>query len=314
MNVQEIASRIEAIREEERRGATRLARQAVDLLADMATDPSLPNDSFADLFVDTARRLGRARPSMASLANGVGSVLAAWLEAGGAHNVGAARAAAAEEAQRWAARQDSSVSIIADHTAEVVTGAVITLGHSSTVLHALIQCWSRGVISGVIVAESRPLCEGRKMAAALSARGIPTTLITDAEIGLFAMEAGAAVVGAGMIRPNGALVNRTGTLLLALAARRCRVPFYTLAEVHKIAPAEGRGRQLPLEERDAGELLPEPIPGVAVRNVTFDITPAHYLTGYITERGLLDRKDVVALSKEAPGALMLGLQSPGPGS
>ncbi|MGE5618862.1 MAG: translation initiation factor eIF-2B [Sphingomonadaceae bacterium] len=314
MNVQEIASRVEAIREEEEMGATGLARRALELLGEMATDPALPNDSFADLFLDTARGLGIARPSVASLSNGVAAVLAAWLEAGGAHNVGAARAAAADEARRWIARQDSSLSVIADHAAEVVTGIVITLGYSSTVLHALKECWARGVISGVTVAESRPRCEGWKTAAALAARGIPTTLITDAEVGIFAPEAGAALVGAGTIRPNGALVNGTGTLLLALAARRCRVPFYALAETHKIAPWEERGKRLPPEERDSRAILPEPIPGVVARNVAFDVTPTRYLTGYITERGLLDRNDVVALSKEVPGALMLGLQSPGPGS
>ncbi len=313
MNVKEIANRIARIEQDEQMGATQLAREAVQLLAEMTVDPSLPNDSFADLFTDTSRQLARIRPSMASLLNGVGTVVAAWLEAGGAENVGAARAAANTAARRWVTKQDGDVSIIADHTAEVIRGVAITLSYSSTVLHALEACWSRGVLSGAIVAEARPLFEGRRMAAALASRGIPTTLITDAEIGLFTPEAGAAVVGADTIRPNGSLINKTGTLLLALASRRCRVPFYTLTETHKIAPAEKRGKETILEEKGAEEVLPEPISGVAVRNVYFDLTPAHYLTGYLTERGLLNRKDVVALSREAPGALLVGPEGPGLG-
>jgi len=100
------------------------------------------------------------------------------------------------------------------------------------------------------------------------------------------------------------LVNKTGTLLLALAARRCRVPFYTLAETHKIAPNVGPWRTPSLEEKDAREVLTDPLAGVTVRNVYFDLTPARYVTGYITERGLLNRQDVATLAREAPGALL----------
>lgn len=306
MNVNEIAERVEAIRENEELGATQLAREAVQLLAEMAADPALPGTIFPELFRDTTRKLAHARPSMASPLNTTGAVVAAWLEAGGEGNVGAARAAAEEAARRWVAKQGTATSVIADHTAEMVAGAVITLSFSSTVLQALEECWSRGVLEEVIVAESRPLCEGRRTAAALASRGIPTTLITDAEVGLFASEARAAVVGADTLRPNGSLVNKAGTLLLALAAHRCRVPFYTLAETHKIAPNAGRWRTPSLEEKDAREVLSEPLAGVTVRNVYFDLTPARYLTGYITEQGLLNRQDVVALAQEAPGALLAG--------
>lgn len=305
MNAEEIAGRVAAIREDKEHGATELAREAVQLLAEMAADPSLPDASFPDLFQNTTRELARARPSMASLLNGVGTVVAAWLEGGGAGHVETARAALEESARRWATRQVEDLRFIADHTAETIAGpTLLTLSYSSTVLHAVLECWSRGIVRRAIVAESRPLYEGRRTAAALASHGIPVTLITDAEVGIFASEANAALVGADTIRPNGSLINKTGTLLLALAARRCRVPFYTLAETHKIAPSQPRGGPPPLEEKAAEEVLSERIPGVAVRNIYFDLTPARYLTGYLTEKGLLNRKEVVALARRAPGVFV----------
>lgn len=306
MDAQEIASRIEAVRRDEARGATQLAGEAVRLLADMATDATLPDDLFADLFPQTARHLARARPSMASLLNAVGKVMAAWLEGGGAARSGPARAEAAEAARRWLAASEADLGFVADHAAETISGSVIALSYSSTVVRALEECWERGVLTGAIVAESRPLFEGRRTAAALASKGIPTVLITDAQIGIFVSGVSAAVVGADSLLPTGYLVNKAGTNLLALAARRSRIPFYALADTQKILPWRRDRAAYSLEERDPSELLPKPIPGVAVRNVAFDLTTAGYVTGYITEKGLLDRQDIRALSRQASGLVLLG--------
>jgi ribose 1,5-bisphosphate isomerase len=95
-------------------------------------------------------------------------------------------------------------------------------------------------------------------------------------------------IAADTIMAGGAVVNKAGTMLLALAARRCYVPLHTLANTQKIAPSPGRRHRMPftIEEHDAEEVLPEPIKGVAVRNAYFDLTPGRYVTGYITEDGL----------------------------
>ncbi len=301
MKAEEIAARVAAIRDDEAKGASELAGDVVQLLRDLAADGSIPDPVFGDLFLDTGRELARVRPSMASPLNAVGSVLAAWSEAGGACAGRSSRDAAASAAQRWLSQQEASLSFLADHAAEVIGGTVITLSYSSNVLRALEACWHRELLKRVLVAESRPLNEGRRTAAALVDRGIPTTLIADAEMGVFVEEADTAVVGADTIRADGSLVNKSGTVLLALAARWRRIPFYTVAESHKVAPPSF---PFILEEKAAQELLPEPIPGVSVRNVYFDLTPARYITGYITERGLLDKKDVLALAKRAPGLMV----------
>lgn len=304
MNANDVQARIALIREDREHGATQLAREAARLFSEMASDRAIPDDQFAELFPTAARDTARARPNMASLLNLVGICFGAWLEAGGASNAAAARSEVDVSALQWIAKQDAEGSFVADHAAEVLSGTIITLSYSSTVLRVLEECWARGVLKSVFVAESRPLNEGRRTAAVLASLNIPTTLITDAEMGIFAGESHAAIVGADTIRPNGSLLNKAGTLLLALAARRCRVPFYAVAETHKIAPATTKRQPIELEEMGEDEVLAKPIPSVTVRNVYFDLTPARYLTGYITERGLLNRKDVSELAREVPGALL----------
>ena len=297
MNVREIKNRIDGIRKDEERGAAQLALEAVHLLGEMAADPDIPDEQFGDLFIDASKELAQARPSMASLLNAVEFVRTAWEEAGAACNPIRSRPAVAEAARRWDARQKAFATFVADHASEIVSGTVITLSYSSTILNALEGCWQREVLKRVIVAESRPLYEGRRTADALVGKGIPTLLITDASMGYFASEADVALVGADTIRPNGDLVNKSGTLLLALAARHCRIPFYTVSETHKITPNGRRRAPFSLEEKDPKEVLPKPIPGVVARNLCFDLTPARLLSGYITENGLLSQKDITAISR-----------------
>ena len=78
------------------------------------------------------------------------------------------------------------------------------------------------------MSEARPLNEGVRTARRLAEKGVSVTLITDAQMGLFVREAEAVVVGADSVLPDGSLVNKIGTHLLALAAREAKVPFYVM--------------------------------------------------------------------------------------
>jgi translation initiation factor 2B subunit (eIF-2B alpha/beta/delta family) len=153
----------------------------------------------------------------------------------------------------------------------------------------LLAC--RQQLERVYVTEGRPRCEGRATAQALAAAGIPVTLLTDAEAGLFISECAAVVIGADSVLADGSVVNKTGSYLLALAARASRpqrVPFLALAEMLKIAPAA----RPHLEEMDPAEVLPPDLPGVSARNIYFDRTPASLVSAIITERGPLSRTQI----------------------
>jgi translation initiation factor 2B subunit (eIF-2B alpha/beta/delta family) len=127
------------------------------------------------------------------------------------------------------------------------------------------------------------------------------TLLTDAEAGLFIPACAAVVVGADSVLADGAVVNKAGTYLLALAARANRpnpVPFVALAETLKIAPTS----KPHLEEMDPAEVVSSlELPGVSARNIYFDRTPAALVSALITELGPLSRAQVRAQAAQARG-------------
>ncbi len=75
-----------------------------------------------------------------------------------------------------------------------------------------------------------------------------------------------------------------GSYLLALAARDCGVPFYVCFESFK--RTSRNAEEFELEEMDPAELSPPDLPGILVRNVYFDITPARLVTAWVDENGV----------------------------
>ncbi len=297
---QPIAARIAWVRDDRAHGASALAREAAAIMRACALQGLRPEaDSLAALqrLRQAARDLAASRPSMVAVANTVGRIWAKAADWPGLHDAAlstvaaycvllSARRAADEALSGWA----TASAQIANYARPYLHGTLLTHSLSGTVQAALLACKEQ--IEQVYVTEGRPRREGRATAQALAAAGMRVTLLTDAEAGLFIPECAAVVVGADSILADGAVVNKAGTLLLALAARANRprrVPFLALAETLKIAPF----RQSHLEEMDAAEIFPpSELPGVSARNIYFDRTPARLVSMLITERGPLDRAQV----------------------
>jgi methylthioribose-1-phosphate isomerase len=143
--------------------------------------------------------------------------------------------------------------------------------------------------------ETRPFLQGARLTAwELMADGIPTTVICD-NMAASLMRAGkikAVVVGADRIAANGDAANKIGTYNVAILAKEHGIPFYVAAPWSTIDMATKTGDSIPIEERPQIEvthhggkqLTPH---GVGICNPAFDVTPAKYITGIITERGVL---------------------------
>jgi methylthioribose-1-phosphate isomerase len=100
------------------------------------------------------------------------------------------------------------------------------------------------------------------------------------------------VVGADRIAANGDTANKVGTYPLAVMAREHGVPFYVAAPLSTVDMCLADGDGIPIEERGADEVLHVfgvgvAPPGVLVRNPAFDVTPARFIAGIITETGVL---------------------------
>ena len=119
-------------------------------------------------------------------------------------------------------------------------------------------------------------------------------LITDNMVGYF-MSKGIithAIVGADRITANGDVANKVGTYGVSVLAREHGVPFIVAAPCSTVDLSLHDGNGIPIEERDASEVLrigggqaiaPTATP---VANPAFDVTPARLLSGLITEAGI----------------------------
>ena len=99
------------------------------------------------------------------------------------------------------------------------------------------------------------------------------------------------IVGADRIASNGDVANKIGTYSLAVLAKENGIPFYVASPFSSIDLSLYDGKAIPIEERDASEvtsilgkrIAPEK---VDVYNPAFDVTPAKYVSGIITEVGI----------------------------
>ncbi len=161
--------------------------------------------------------------------------------------------------------------------------AIMTHCHSGEALSLIKGAWKSGKKISMIATETEPLQQGIRTARELASEKIPVTLIVDSAMGHFIKDVDMIVIGADAIRfvePRG-LVNKVGTLLLALAARKYGKPFYVVGNTLKI----DRRKVFKIEERPAKEVYKK-LKGVVIRNPAFDIVPFDLITGIITESGL----------------------------
>ncbi len=172
----------------------------------------------------------------------------------------------------------------------------------------------------VWVDETRPLNQGSRLTAwELGKHGVPHTVITD-NAGGHLMQRGMVdlvIVGTDRTTRAGDVANKIGTYLKALAARDNNIPFYVAlpSSTFDWDIADGL-KDIPIEERDPDEIRhvqglcdgrvqtvlvpPEMSPAA---NPAFDVTPAHLVTGFITERGVCNatEADIMALFPEKSG-------------
>ena len=170
-------------------------------------------------------------------------------------------------------------------------GALATAGYG-TALGVVRAAWSQGKKIRVFADETRPILQGARLTAwELQQDGIPVTLITDNAAGALMRDGTIHIctVGADRIAANGDVANKIGTYSVAVLARAHGIPFYVAAPSSTIDLTTRSGQDIPIEHRSGREITnlhhgPAIAPdGVDVLNPAFDVTPAEYVTGIITE-------------------------------
>ncbi len=157
----------------------------------------------------------------------------------------------------------------------------------------------------VFVDETRPRLQGAKLTAwELLNEGIEHRIIADNATGYFMQkgEIDLCIVGADRIALNGDVANKIGTYEKAVLAKENNIPFYVAAPLSTIDFNIKVGGEIPIEERSEDEVLIvndkriAPI-GSHALNPAFDVTPAKYITGIITEIGILKPDEIYKLKK-----------------
>jgi translation initiation factor 2B subunit (eIF-2B alpha/beta/delta family) len=187
---------------------------------------------------------------------------------------------------------------------------VVTLSSSSTVAACLVQAMAAREMD-LRILESRPLCEGAKLAGQLSSLAasrnllsrVKVTVLTDAAAGIACQGADLLLLGADLIDRRGNVSNKTGSLPAVLAARHVskHVRVVVVSEREKVLPFEAPGH----EENDAAEVtcswgglgIPDS-GGLRVRNVYFEWVESGLVDVYVTDEGVSDKEDVTRWAED----------------
>jgi methylthioribose-1-phosphate isomerase len=163
----------------------------------------------------------------------------------------------------------------------------------------------KGIPVHVWVDETRPRNQGANLTSyELNEEEVPNTIIADNTGGILMQrgEVDMCIVGTDRTLSNGDVCNKIGTYLKALAAHDNNVPFYVALPSSTIDWDIKDAKNIPIEERNSEEL--SHVEGVdennqikkvliypkksKAMNLAFDVTPAKYVKGLITEKGISD--------------------------
>ncbi|MEM3762784.1 MAG: S-methyl-5-thioribose-1-phosphate isomerase [Desulfurococcaceae archaeon] len=296
----------EAIKQMEIRGAPAIGVAAALVLGAYALKISnLPLKLFLDELNKAIEILSLTRPTAYNLFYALSRIRKVLIEESSktsdTHRVASL---IAEEAIRIY-REDVEANIkIGELGAELVPDEATIMTHCNagalatsaygTALAVVRIAFYKGKKVRVIATETRPVLQGARLTVyELAKEGIPVTLITDNTAGLVLRKklVDLVIVGADRITRDGYVVNKIGTYMIALAAKRNGIPFYVAAPASTV-DLERTIDQVVIEERDPREVkyirgVPITIETVQALNYAFDITDPDLVSAIITEKGVI---------------------------
>ena len=286
MNVRETAN---AIKSMEIRGAGKIGRSASVALSDFALSSNTKDiDKFMKELNEAKNTLLDSRPTAVSLWNAVHSTLKGVDKLS---DVSEIKKVIKNNSDLFVKQSNEAVTLIGEIGAKRIDDGDVILTHcnSSVALSVIKTAFKQGKKFKVYATESRPWRQGILTVNELAKEGIDVTLIIDSAVRYVMNSVTKVFVGADTITSNGDLINKIGTSQLALAANESRVQFFVCSETFKFSSLTLMGEKVKIEERDVKEIVSEGEipPSVKVFNPVFDVTPAKYISGIITEEGLI---------------------------
>jgi methylthioribose-1-phosphate isomerase len=265
----------------------------------------LSSGDFQSQLMEQASFLDSARPTAVNLSWSLKRMLAA-AQRSATQDSGAIYQVLVEEAKKIHAEDQALCAGIGAHGVSLITpgcgvlthcnaGALATTG-MGTATAPIYMAHQQGVSFRVFADETRPLLQGSRLTAfELQRAGVDVTLITDS-MAASIMSQGLVdlvIVGTDRVAANGDFANKIGTLSVAITARYFGIPFYVACPSSTLDLLTANGANIVIEERQDHEVThlagqPTAPVDIKVRNPAFDVTPHDLVTGFITERGIVE--------------------------
>ncbi len=264
-------------------GANFLGRQSLELLSTTAqsSDAKNADELFYHLLL-VFLRLRRTQPAMANLWNLTGKLLQIVDgERGRITSVDNLRTRIKEVGQRILEEAAAASEDASRNTAHSLPqdGVVLTHSYSSTILRSLELGLKSGKSFQVFATESYPGMEGKQLAKDLIVVGIPVRLIPDSVLDSIIPRVNLVLVGADSVLKDGSLIHKVGTRNIAIAAKRHGIHFISSCETAKFSTQDLLGETPTLPQR------------------LFDLTPAEFVSNYVTESGQVGPSGVDKVTK-----------------
>jgi methylthioribose-1-phosphate isomerase len=260
--------------------------------------------AFLQKLLDTRDYLATSRPTAVNLFWALDRVVKKVKDSG-FQMVPELKQLVLDEAKAIQAGEERTARAIGEFGVPLIAGVSSVLTHCNagslatygigTALAPIYVAHEKGQAIHVYADETRPLLQGARLTAwELQQAGVPVTLITD-NMSASVMQkgkVGAVIVGCDRVAANGDFANKIGTYAVAILAKEHGLPFYVAAPFSTIDFDTPTGDDIVIEERDPKEVThfgerQTASDATLVFNPAFDITPAKYVTAFITDRGVI---------------------------
>ena len=310
----EIMKLVEQIANDKLSGASTVAKNASECLdtfagwvIENASDITL--EDYLECQVTLGRVLINAQPAMAPVVNAVNSIITSLKHEmdNTAPEQGADKASqliylctfTQSAVRKYIVQSKLALESIGRSYQDLIndpgSNTIMTISSSSAVEILLTTAFSESVDITVYVPESRPMYEGRLFAERLANNGLNSILIADSAMFHFLKNCDSVIVGSDRVVPSG-MINKIGTYGLAIAAKELKIPFYCVCELSKFINDSAK-TTLEQPSQPENQLYSpnqdEKKPAhLTIKNIYFDFTPMEYITGFLTEDGLLTADQV----------------------
>jgi len=277
-----------------RRGAAEIVRDIIELFASIAELGQEDDDGADHLLKRGVKRLARGQPTMAPVLNLLNRTATAFEASNGDWE------AFGQSISHLAARRSRLTEKMLERLGELppAQGKLIAYSNSSTVTQMIEECSKLGWPQMVYCGEGRPVNEGLFLARKLTGAGIPITLFTDAALMSRVTEADAVWVGGDSISSQG-LVNKVGSLALAMLCRAVGIPFISLVSSDKFLSPGMRPylRCLPQNPREIAE---DEADTLNVVNEYYEEVPLDLVSGIFCDLGFCPPERLVGEIEAEP--------------